>query len=98
MKVPDDVMQRTTGRIERYADENFKGQYVRLGVRFRGQFCYVDAFTDPGPNVVVGRGESKSERRQQLLNIPTKMHRLRYFGDEDAWSMAFFGYGKGTPP
>jgi hypothetical protein len=92
VKIPDDVKVRTTARIERYAEKHFKGRYLRLGIRFRGQFCYVDAFTDPGPNVFVLPGESKKEKRERLKNTPTKLCRLRYFGKEDAWSMGFFRY------
>jgi hypothetical protein len=30
--------------------------------------------------------------RQRLLNTPLHLCRLRYFGDEDRWSLAFFTY------
>ena len=34
-------------RIRKVADENFQGHYTRLDIRFRGQFCYIDAYTEP---------------------------------------------------
>ncbi len=47
MKIPEAVKQRTTARIERFAAEHFTGRYTRLDIRFRGQFCYIDAYTEP---------------------------------------------------
>jgi len=45
--IPEVVRQRTTQRLERYAEQHFAGLYARLEIRFRGQFCYVDAYTEP---------------------------------------------------
>jgi hypothetical protein len=36
-------------RIRRYAETHFAGRYTRLDIRFRRQFCYVDAYTEPEP-------------------------------------------------
>lgn len=47
MKVPPEIRSRVAKRIERYAEEHYVGRYTRLGIRFRGQFCYTDAFTEP---------------------------------------------------
>lgn len=47
--IPDHVRQSTERRIEAFAAEHFAGRYRKLTVRFRGQFCYVDAFVEPGP-------------------------------------------------
>ena len=48
-RIPEPVKLRTQQRIHRYAEEHFAGRYTRLDVRFRGQFCYIDAYTEPGP-------------------------------------------------
>jgi len=37
-------------RLQKIAKEKFQGHYSRLDVRFRGQFCYIDAFTEPKIN------------------------------------------------
>jgi hypothetical protein len=37
-------------------------------------------------------GKSRKERIAQLREVPTHLCRLRYFGDEDRWSMAFYTY------
>ena len=49
VKIDDAVKRRTSERILRYAEAHFSGRYTRLGIRFRGQFCYVDAYTEPEP-------------------------------------------------
>lgn len=46
-KIPDSKKREVTQRIEKYAAENYAGKYVRLDIRFRGQFCYIDAYTEP---------------------------------------------------
>ena len=92
VKIPDAVKKRTKDRIERYAETHFEGKYTRLGIRFRGRFCYVDAFTDPGSQVFLLPGESREEKIEEMRNAPTHLCRLRYFGTEEGWSMGFFRY------
>ena len=67
-----------------------------IDVRFKGKFCYIDAFTEPyvpedyDPKLF---GESRrDERIERLRNVPTHLCRLRYFGDDDKWSMVFYTY------
>lgn len=86
------MKKRTKERIERYAEKHFKGKYSRIDVRFRGQFCYVDAFTEPNPRPLLLPGESKREKIERMRNTPTHLCRLRYYGNEEAWSMGFFRY------
>lgn len=83
---------RTTAKIERSAVKHFKGKYSRIDVRFRGQFCYIDAYREPGPQVYVPRGMTRAEVIEQQRKTPTQLCRLRYFGQEDSWSMGFFKY------
>ena len=45
-KIPELVKQQTEVRIQRYAEKHFGGNYKRLDFRFRGAFCYIDAYTD----------------------------------------------------
>ncbi|MDQ4043879.1 MAG: hypothetical protein M3173_00305, partial [Chloroflexota bacterium] len=47
VRVPEPVRRETAERIERYAKAHFSGCYTRLDIRFRWQFCYVDAYTEP---------------------------------------------------
>jgi hypothetical protein len=37
-------------------------------------------------------GESREEYIERLRNTPTHLCRLRYFGDENRWSMALYTY------
>jgi hypothetical protein len=87
---------RTEQRIRRYAEEHFAGRYTRLDIRFRGQFCYIDAYTEPeppGPNwPPPDWPESREEMMERLRNTTTHLCRLRYFGDEERWGFAFYAY------
>lgn len=88
VKIPDEVKTRTIVRLERHAQKHFSGRYTRLGIRFR----YVNAFTEPDPNPFLLPGESKQDKLERMRNTPTHLCRLRYFGNEDRWSMGFFKY------
>jgi hypothetical protein len=78
------VRERTKNRILAHASKHYAGKYTRLDVHFRGQLCYIDAYTEPSvppgfdPAVF---GESREEYLQRLREIPTHLCRLRYFGD-----------------
>ena len=94
-KIPPDVQRRTEERIRRYAEKHYAGRYTRLDIHFRGQFCYVDAYTEP--NLPKGwppddGGETREEMIERLRNTPTHLCRLRYFGDAERWGFAFFTY------
>jgi hypothetical protein len=95
--VPNTVRTRITQRIQRYAQDHFKGRYVRLDVRFRGKFCYVDAYLEPHvpKRLPKGFGETRAELLDRLRNTPTHLCRLRYF-DEDRWGFAPFLYSSET--
>jgi hypothetical protein len=96
VKVPEVVKRRTEERIRRYAEAHFAGRYTRLEVRFRGQFCYIDAYTEPeplGPDwPPADWPESREQYMERLRNTPTHLCRLRYFGDEEGWGFAFYTY------
>lgn len=97
VKIPDKVKASTTSRILKYAEQHYAGKYIRIDVRFRNQLCYIDAHTEP---FVVPEseydasfyGESREARLERLRNFPVHLCRLRYFGNENQWSMAFFTY------
>jgi hypothetical protein len=97
--IPKVVQERTAQRLQAYAERHFTGRYTRLGIRFQKQFCYIDAFTEPEvpeqwpPPELPDLHETREERVERLRNTPTHLCRLRYFGDENRWSFAMFGYG-----
>ena len=95
VKIPDTVKRRTEQRIRAYAEQHFAGKYTRLDIRFRGQFCYIDASTEP----ILRDGwppvdwpETREEYVERLRNTPTHLCRLRYFGGEERWGFAFYTY------
>ena len=63
--IPEPVRRRTEERIRRYAEQHFAGCYTRLGIRFHGQFCYIDAYTEPAPRHVV------TARARYTPQVPT---------------------------
>ncbi len=46
-KIPENVKRDVEKRIHAVASEQYQGKYKRLEIRFRGQFCYIDAYTEP---------------------------------------------------
>lgn len=95
VNIPPAVRTRTEARIRRFAEEHFAGKYTRLEIRFRGQFCYIDAYTEPELRPgwpPEDWHESREEYVERLRNTPTHLCRLRFFGDEERWGFAFFAY------
>jgi hypothetical protein len=95
VKIPQKIQPQIRQRILEHAKKHYAGKYNRIDVRFRGVFCYIDAYTEPyvpkkyDPKLY---GESREAHIERLRNTPTHLCRLRYFGDEDRWSMAFYTY------
>ncbi len=94
VKIPAAVRQRTERRIRSYAEAHYAGKFTRLGIRFRGVFCYIDAYTEPtepSESLLLITGETREQYLERCRNIPLHLCRLRYF-KEERWSMAFFTY------
>ena len=68
---------------------------MRLDLRFRGCFCYIDAFCQPNEptrSELHALGMTRDEYLEQGSSTPIHLCRLRYFGGRDQWSVAFFTY------
>jgi hypothetical protein len=96
VKIPADVRERVRTRIETYAHRQYQGKFICLDIRFRGPCCYIDAYREP-TNVPADWppkdwGETRAQFLEGVRNTPIHLCRLRYFGDEDGWSLAFFTY------
>jgi hypothetical protein len=94
-KIPKRVQEQTKQRILAYAEAHYGGTYTRLDIRFRSQFCYIDAYTEPSVPAdfpPAGFPETREAYIASMRSIPTHLCRLRYFEDEDAWSFAFYTY------
>jgi hypothetical protein len=95
VKIPPAVRERTAARIEAYARAQDAGRFNRLDIRFRGALCYIDGYVEPQePDADLLRilKETREEYLTRLRNQPVHLCRLRYFGKEDSWSMAFYTY------
>ena len=71
---------RIRQRILKHAEANYAGKYLRIEVRFRGQFCYIDAYTEPqlsddyDPKLM---GMSREQYVERMRSTPTHLCRLR---------------------
>ena len=96
VKIKENVKSRLEKRILRYAESNLAGRYTRLDIRFRGHFCYVDAYTEPeSPNKdwpPLDFPETREQYLERVRNTPYHLFRLRHFGDEERWGLAFYSY------
>jgi hypothetical protein len=72
--------------LEAVATRRFKGKYTRLDIRFKAQFCYIDAYQEPPKPTKdwppKDWPETREEYLERLRNTPVHLCRLRYFGDE----------------
>ena len=89
------AQERIRSRVHAYANEHYASTFNRIDVNFRGQFCYVDAYIEPlVPDDFDEKlfGVTREEYVERLRATPTHLCRLRYFGNEDSVSMAFYAY------
>src|SRR5713101_783099 len=47
--IPSVVRQATEQRIRAYAEKRYAGAFSRLGIRFHGALCYIEAYVEPEP-------------------------------------------------
>jgi hypothetical protein len=95
VRIPQPVREETERHIRAYADKHYAGNFTRLDIRFRGALCYIDAYVEPEvPSRKLLRvlHETRDEYLRRMRDVPLHLCRLRYFGNEDAWSMAFYTY------
>lgn len=93
--IPSLVRQRTEQHLRTHAEKNYAGRFIRLGIWFRGAFCYVDAFVqpeEPSKALLQVRGESREQYIKRQCESPVHLCRLRFFGDENRWTFAFYTY------
>jgi len=93
-KISPQAQKMVEQRIKQYADQQYAGKFTRINLRFKSQFCYIDAYTEPQiyePHNVELFG-SQEEYIERMRNTPTHLVRLRFLGNMEAWSVAFFKY------
>jgi len=93
--IPPGVKARTEQRILDHAAKRYPGKFTRVDVRFRGALCYIDAYSEPGmpPGSSPPTGKTR-QQMERLRNIPLHLCRIRYFGNEDRWSFAWYNYSQ----
>ena len=71
--IPEAVKLEVKKRIERVADQRFKGFYIRLDIRYRGQFCYIDAYRDihmrKGSRMPKDWPETRAQFQERMRNL-----------------------------
>ena len=95
MKVPAQVRARTEARLRAHAGAHYAGKVARLSIRFHGQLCYVDVYQEPGEpsrSLLRALRETREQYLRRLRSTPLHLCRLRYFGNENGWSLAFYTY------
>jgi hypothetical protein len=93
--IPDSIRRELPGRIVSYAKKHFKGKFTHMDVRFRGTFCYVDAYCDLSVRSEELPRPDTREYREFLKTHEDKVThlcRLRYLGSRDNWGFDFFAY------
>jgi len=94
-KIPATVRERAERRIRTYGQSHYAGTFTQLSVRFHGALCYVDAYTEPEPPsraLLRALGETREQYLARVREVPLHLLRLRYCGNENAWSLAFYAY------
>lgn len=95
-KIPPDVQRRVQQQLLGYAQDNYgdvKG-LIRIDVRFRGQFCYIEAYdepSEPDEQTLSYFGITREEYIEQRKNTPSPLCRLRYFR-QSGWTLAVYTY------
>jgi hypothetical protein len=95
VKIPKTVQERTRQRILAYANRNYRDMFTSLDIRFRGPLCYIDAYREPDVTPSwppPGWHFTREQLIEDLRNKPVHLCRLRYFGDAERWSLAFYTY------
>lgn len=88
------LQQTVRQRITEYAQEKYAGKFTRLDFRFRGPFCYIDAYQEPQvdrTHPTASFGETRKKYIERMRKTPTHLCRLRHFSIEQ-WSVAFYTY------
>lgn len=95
-KIPPKEQGEVTERLLGYAQEkygNVKG-LIRIGLRFKSQFCYIDAYDEspePDEKLLTYSGETREEFIERYRNTPHHLCRLRYF-QSGRWTLAVYTY------
>src|ERR1700680_4536303 len=93
-KIPPRVQEIVRHRILAYAAKHHAGKFIRIDVRFHGALCYIDAYQEPEllPPDKPAHGETREEWIERQRNLPHHLCRIRYKGDIERWTIAYYTY------
>lgn len=91
--IPETAKRSIEQRLLAHAKKHYRGKYERLEIRFKGPFCYIDAFKEPSvpSGTRMPTGETREQFIERVRRVPIHLCRLRHFS-EDRWSLAFYKY------
>ncbi|MDZ4720893.1 MAG: hypothetical protein SH847_20745 [Roseiflexaceae bacterium] len=46
VRIPETIKRSTEAKLRQIAEAEFTNHYTRLDIRFRGAFCYIDAYAE----------------------------------------------------
>jgi hypothetical protein len=91
------VRRATKAAILAHGQRHFTGHYRELDVRFKAQFCYVEAYLEPEEAVTdeesVDGGGHRGDYLERVRSSELKLCRLRLF-TPDLWSLAIYSYAQ----
>lgn len=86
--IPEQARRTLTDRLDAHARTGWSERCARVGVRFRGEYAYIDAFeSDPWI-----RPDATEEEKERIRQTATKLCRLAWTGNPDSWGFAFYKY------
>jgi hypothetical protein len=89
--VPQDVRERLRWRLEKHRRTAAWRELVRhVDVTFRGGYVYLEAWSFAPPEHVIAEYETSGFRGD--WELPWRLCRLGWTGDENAWLFAFYRY------
>jgi hypothetical protein len=93
--IPSEVREEMDRRTRAYAERRYAGAFSRLDIRVHGPLCYIDAYVEPEPpsrRLLHVLHETRAQFLNRVREAPLHLCRLRYFGGQKIWSMAFYTY------
>ena len=93
--IPPGIKARTERRILDYAAKQYPGKvHSNRGALPLGARRYIDVYSEPDMprGSAPPPGETRDQWIERLRNTPLHLCRIRYFGNEDRWSFAWYTY------
>jgi hypothetical protein len=73
-KIPLAVQTDIQKCVQKVAEKQFQDRYTRLDIRFRGQFCYIDAYVEPKMSEIWPPPDLPETREEYLERMRKTAH------------------------